>query len=163
MNTNLIEGLSNLKPTDLDAGQVFSGKPSGTTVKGYAVPSAYTPAIDHDYIFHEGITALIKAGAQAIDTVRYGANHFNVKLTPAALAGPAGERLLVSLIKTYCDFDGSHIQFNCVSSETLKDAQTKPADYRNLVVRVAGFSAYFTRLDKGVQNEIVKRTEYNNF
>ncbi|ATD82087.1 cobaltochelatase CobS [Desulfovibrio desulfuricans] len=53
MNTNLIEGLSNLKPTDLDAGQVFSGKPSGTTVKGYAVPSAYTPAIDHDYIFHE--------------------------------------------------------------------------------------------------------------
>ena len=53
MNTNLIEGLSNLKPADLDAGQVFSGKPSGTTVKGYAVPSAYTPAIDHDYIFHE--------------------------------------------------------------------------------------------------------------
>ena len=53
MNTNLIEGLSNLKPSDLDAGQVFSGKLSGTTVKGYAVPSAYTPAIDHDYIFHE--------------------------------------------------------------------------------------------------------------
>ena len=53
MSTNLSEGLSNLKPADLDAGQVFSGKPSGTTVKGYAVPSAYTPAIDHDYIFHE--------------------------------------------------------------------------------------------------------------
>jgi cobaltochelatase CobS len=53
MNTNLIEGLSNLQPTDLDAGQVFSGKPSGTTVRGYTVPSAYTPAIDHDYIFHE--------------------------------------------------------------------------------------------------------------
>ena len=52
MNTNLIEGLSNLQPTDLDAGQVFSGKPSGTTVRGYTVPSAYTPAIDHDYIFH---------------------------------------------------------------------------------------------------------------
>ena len=46
MNTNLIEGLSNLKPSDLDAGQVFSGNPSGTTVRGYAVPSAYTPAID---------------------------------------------------------------------------------------------------------------------
>ena len=53
MSTNLIEGLSNLKPTDLDAGQVFSGKPSGTQVRGYTVPSAYTPAIDHDYIFHE--------------------------------------------------------------------------------------------------------------
>ena len=53
MNTNLIEGLSNLQPTDLDAGQLFSGKPSGTMVRGYAVASAYTPAIDHDYIFHE--------------------------------------------------------------------------------------------------------------
>ena len=53
MNTSLIEGLSNLQPTDLDAGQVFSGKPSGTTVKGYATSSAYTPSVDHDYLFHE--------------------------------------------------------------------------------------------------------------
>ena len=50
---NSIDDLSNLQPTDLDAGQVFSGKPTGTTVRGYAVPSAYTPAIDHDYMFHE--------------------------------------------------------------------------------------------------------------
>ena len=50
---NNINDLCKLQPTDLDAGQVFSGKLSGTTVKGYAVPSAYTPAIDHDYIFHE--------------------------------------------------------------------------------------------------------------
>lgn len=50
---NNIDDLSNLQSTDLDAGQVFSGKPSGTTVRGYAVPSAYTPAIDHDYMFHE--------------------------------------------------------------------------------------------------------------
>ena len=50
---NTIDDLSNLQPTDLDAGEVFSGKPSGTTVRGYAFPSAYTPAIDNDYIFHE--------------------------------------------------------------------------------------------------------------
>ncbi|UIJ38288.1 glycyl radical protein [Desulfobaculum bizertense] len=111
---------------------------------------------------HEGITALIKSGAEAIDTVRYGANHFNVKFSPAVLEGPLGARTLVSLIKTYCDFGGSHIQFNCVSSETLKDAQANPENYADLVVRVAGFSAYFTRLDKGVQNEIIKRTEYQN-
>ena len=109
---------------------------------------------------HEGITALIKSGAEAIDTVRYGANHFNVKFVPSALEGPNGARTLISLIKTYCDFGGSHIQFNCVSSDTLRDAQKNPQDYTDLVVRVAGFSAYFTRLDKGVQNEIVKRTEY---
>ena len=53
MNTSLTEGLSNQQPTEFDAGQVFSGNPSGTTVRGYAVASAYTPAIDHDYIFHE--------------------------------------------------------------------------------------------------------------
>jgi len=111
---------------------------------------------------HEGITALIKSGAEAIDTVRYGANHFNVKLSPAVLDGPNGARTMISLIKTYCDFGGSHIQFNCVKSETLKDAQAKPQDYSDLVVRVAGFSAYFTRLDKGVQNEIIKRTEYDS-
>ncbi len=111
---------------------------------------------------HEGVTALIKSGAQAIDTVRYGANHFNVKFVPSALEGPAGERMLVSLIKTYCDFGGSHIQFNVVSSDTLKEAQQNPQEHRDLVVRVAGFSAYFTRLDKGVQDEIVKRTEYCN-
>ncbi|MBI9113053.1 glycyl radical protein [Maridesulfovibrio ferrireducens] len=109
---------------------------------------------------HEGITSLIKSGAEAIDTVRYGANHFNVKFSPAVLDGPNGTRTLISLIKTYCDFGGSHIQFNCVSSETLKAAQADPTDYSDLVVRVAGFSAYFTRLDCGVQNEIIKRTEY---
>ena len=109
---------------------------------------------------HEGITALIKSGAEAIDTVRYGANHFNVKFLPSALEGPQGARNLISLIKTYCDYGGSHIQFNCVSSETLQDAQDHPQDYKDLVVRVAGFSAYFTRLDRGVQNEIIKRTEY---
>ena len=83
-----------------------------------------------------------------------------MKFVPSALEGPNGARTLISLIKTYCDFGGSHIQFNCVSSDTLRDAQKHPQDYTDLVVRVAGFSAYFTRLDKGVQNEIVKRTEY---
>ena len=83
---------------------------------------------------HEGITALIKSGAEAIDTVRYGANHFNVKFVPSALEGPNGARTLISLIKTYCDFGGSHIQFNCVSSDTLRDAQKNqvtPIDSRN--------------------------------
>ena len=108
----------------------------------------------------EGSTALIKSAAQAIDTVDYASNHLNFKFLPSALEGPAGARTLLSLVKTYFDLGGSHIQFNCVSSETLKDAQQNPQNYKDLVVRVAGFSAYFTRLDKGVQNEIIKRTEY---
>ncbi|MBR3663464.1 MAG: glycyl radical protein [Desulfovibrio sp.] len=109
---------------------------------------------------HEGITALIKSGAEAIDTVRFGANHFNVKFLPQALEGTKGAQNLIALIKTYCEYGGSHIQFNCVSSDTLQDAQDHPKDHNDLVVRVAGFSAYFTRLDRGVQNEIIKRTQY---
>jgi formate C-acetyltransferase len=57
------------------------------------------------------------------------------------------------------DQGGSHIQFNVVSSETLRKAQLTPEDYKNLTVRVAGFSAYFTRLHKGIQDEIISRTE----
>lgn len=108
----------------------------------------------------EGITALMKSAAQAVDTVKYNANHFNVKLLPSFLEGAAGARTLWTLVKTYFDLGGSHIQFNCVDTEVLKDAQKNPQNYKELVVRVAGFSAYFTRLDKGVQNEIIKRTQY---
>jgi formate C-acetyltransferase len=54
---------------------------------------------------------------------------------------------------------GNHIQFNCVSGQTLKDAQEHPDQYRDLVVRVAGFSAYFIHLDRQLQDEIIKRTE----
>ncbi len=110
----------------------------------------------------EGSTALIKSAAQAIDTIDYASNHFNFKFLPSALEGPAGARLLLNLVKVYFDLGGCHIQFNCVSSETLRDAQANPQNYKDLVVRVAGFSAYYTRLDKGVQDEIIKRTEYNN-
>ncbi|MGI6679703.1 MAG: glycyl radical protein [Dehalobacterium sp.] len=107
----------------------------------------------------EGPTALVNSAAKAMDTVKFNSNHFNVKFNPIALEGPKGARNLLNLIKTYMDQGGSHIQFNVVRSETLKDAQLHPEKYRDLVVRVAGFSAYFTRLDPGVQNEIIKRNE----
>jgi formate C-acetyltransferase len=107
-----------------------------------------------------GITAMLKSAAQAIDTVAYNANHLNVKLLPSFLEGPAGARTLLSLIKTYYDLGGCHIQFNCVNTDTLRHAVKVPQEHKELVVRVAGFSAYFTRLDKGVQSEIIKRTQY---
>ncbi len=110
----------------------------------------------------EGITALVKSGAEAIDTVKYSSNHMNVKFTPSSLEEPHGTKMLTSIIKTYCDYGGSHIQFNSVSSETLKEAKKLPFEHKELVVRVAGFSAFFTRLDCGVQDEIIKRTEYKS-
>jgi formate C-acetyltransferase len=106
-----------------------------------------------------GPLALIASAAKALDTVKYGSNHFNMKFHPSALQGISGARKLLALIKTYMDLGGSHIQFNVVSSETLKEAQDTPEEYRDLTVRVAGFSAYFTRLHEGVQDEIIARTE----
>ncbi len=108
----------------------------------------------------KGPLALISSAARALDTVKYGSNHFNVKLHPSALSGTAGARNLIALIKAYMDMGGSHIQFNVVTSDKLKAAQEVPEDYKDLTVRVAGFSAYFTRLHKGVQDEIIARTEH---
>lgn len=106
-----------------------------------------------------GPTALVKSAAKAVDTLRYGSNHFNLKFHPSAMEGREGARKLLALIKTYMDLGGFHIQFNCVSSETLKEAQLHPENHRDLVVRVAGFSAFFVNLDEGVQDEIIKRSE----
>ena len=106
-----------------------------------------------------GPTALVLSAAKPVDPIRYGQNHFNMKFHPSALEGKEGTRKLLALIKTYMDLGGSHVQFNCVSSDTLKEAQLHPDQYRDLVVRVAGFSAFFVNLDHGVQDEIIKRTE----
>jgi len=106
-----------------------------------------------------GPTALARSAAKVIDTAKWGGNHLNMKFHPSALATPEGANKLLSLIKTYFDLGGFHVQFNCVSAQTLKDAQLHPDKYRNLVVRVAGFSAFFVHLDRAVQDEIIKRTE----
>lgn len=106
-----------------------------------------------------GPTALVKSAARAIDAVKYGSTHLNMKFHPTALKGKEGARKLLSMIKTYYDLGGYHVQFNCVSGETLRDAQLHPENYRELIVRVAGFSAYFVTLDKDVQDDIIKRTE----
>jgi pyruvate-formate lyase len=106
-----------------------------------------------------GPTALANSAALAQDAAAFTATHLNMKFHPSSLEGGAGTRNLLALIKGFMDKGGSHVQFNCVDTETLKDAQVEPEKHRDLVIRVAGFSAYFTCLDKGVQDEIVKRTE----
>jgi formate C-acetyltransferase len=88
----------------------------------------------------------------------------NMKLAPDLMKDEAGLRNLLALIKTYLQTKaGHHIQFNVVSPETLKAAQKEPEKYKNLVVRVAGFSAYFTELGEVLQNEIIARTMHESF
>ena len=79
---------------------------------------------------------------------------------PSALKTTEDSRKLSSLIKTYFAQGGKHIQFNVVGKETLLDAQKHPEKYRELVVRVAGYSAYYVQLSKAIQDEIMARTEH---
>jgi pyruvate formate-lyase/glycerol dehydratase family glycyl radical enzyme len=106
-----------------------------------------------------GPTALIKSAAK-IDQVPYQSTLMNLKFHPSALKGTEDLRKLSSLIKTYLSLGGKHVQFNVVSKDTLLEAQRHPEEHRDLVVRVAGYSAYFVQLTKAVQDEIINRTEH---
>ncbi len=88
---------------------------------------------------------------------------FNMKFHPSALKGKSGIESFVALIRGYFDQKGSHMQFNVVSRETLRDAQAHPEKYKSLVVRVAGYSALFTTLSRSLQDDIINRTEQMNF
>ncbi|MBP1761870.1 MAG: pyruvate-formate lyase, partial [Firmicutes bacterium] len=85
----------------------------------------------------------------------------NLKLSPGSVKGEEGTRKLMSLIRTWCDLGLYHIQFNIINRETLLAAQKDPEKYRSLVIRVAGYSAYFTELSPELQNEIIARTEHS--
>ena len=84
----------------------------------------------------------------------------NMKLSPASLVGEAGTRKLMALVRTACDMKMWHIQFNIINRDTLLAAQRDPEKYRNLLVRVAGYSAYFVDLTPALQSEIIRRTEH---
>lgn len=88
---------------------------------------------------------------------------YNMKFHPTALAGVNGLENFVALVQGYFDRKGSHMQFNVVSRETLRDAQKHPEKYSGLVVRVAGYSALFTTLSRSLQEDIINRTEQGGF
>lgn len=84
----------------------------------------------------------------------------NMRLAPSVVEGDAGLSNMAALIRSFCEGGGWHIQFNCVDSDTLKAAQANPDEYRSLMVRVAGYSAYFTDLNRDIQDSIIARTEH---
>ncbi len=133
-------------------GALPNGRKKLTTLTDGAVSA--TPGTDT-----HGPTALIKSAAKAIDAIKYDGIIFNIKFHTAAWANPDSLKKIEMLIKSMMDLDGYHIQFNVVDAETLKDAQLHPDRYRDLVVRVAGYSAFFVQLDPQIQQEIVMRTE----
>jgi formate C-acetyltransferase len=105
-----------------------------------------------------GPTALVMSAAKGTDAVKWCATHMNMKLPPDQFKTRKGRDNVLGLVKTLFDNDGYHIQFNVLNTDILRDAQKHPEKYRDLVVRVAGFSAFFTKLHPGVQNEVIERT-----
>ena len=108
-----------------------------------------------------GPTAVLKSAAK-MDHVRTGGTLLNQKLNPSLLKGDEGQDKLVQLIRTYFRLDGHHIQFNVVDAATLHAAQENPGQYRDLIVRVAGYSDYFCDLGHTLQDEIIARTEHQS-
>ena len=105
-----------------------------------------------------GPTATANSVARLDHIIASNGTLFNQKFHPSALSGMEGLQKFVSLIRAFFDQKGMHMQFNVVSRETLLDAQAHPEKYKNLVVRVAGYSALFTTLSKSLQDDIINRT-----
>jgi pyruvate-formate lyase len=87
----------------------------------------------------------------------------NQKFSPAFFSDDSAIQKVSSLVRSYFRMDGHHIQFNVIDAKTLLDAQKHPERYRDLIVRVAGYSDYFNDLGEDLQNEIIERTEHENF
>ena len=147
----------NLLPTTC---HVYFGSVTGATPDGrYAsepLSEGISPVQGADI---HGPTSVIKS-ASKIDHLRTGGTLLNQKFTPQLLETEDGIEKVIHLIRTYFNLDGHHIQFNVVNAELLREAQQHPEKYRDLIVRVAGYSDYFVDLGEALQNEIIRRTEH---
>ncbi|MCE5334523.1 MAG: glycyl radical protein [Desulfobacteraceae bacterium] len=139
-------------------GKVVSATPNGR--------KAWTPLADGASASHgadvNGPTAILLSNfnSKNYDYRERAARLLNIKLSPRCVAGEEGTAKLVSFIRTWCDLKLWHIQFNIINKETLLAAQREPEKYRGLLVRVAGYSAYFVDLSPDLQNDIIARTEH---
>ena len=124
------------------------------------IADGVSPAAGRDV---KGPTAAANSVSRLDHYIASNGTLFNMKFHPSALEGRSGLESFVSLVRGYFDQKGSHVQFNVVSRETLRDAQKHPEKYKSLVVRVAGYSALFTTLSKGLQEDIINRTEQQGF
>lgn len=107
-----------------------------------------------------GPTAVLKSAKHLDQFGCYNGTLLNMKFHPNAVRGTEGTFKLRSLIQTYFDMKGMHVQLNVVGADTLRDAQKHPDQYRNLVIRVAGYSAFFVELHRELQDDIIARTEH---
>jgi formate C-acetyltransferase len=150
----------NLLPTTV---HVYFGSLTGATPDGRKssepLSEGVSPVQGADT---NGPTAVIKSVSK-IDHLRTGGTLLNQKFSPHLLSTEQGMDNLLHLVRTHFRLDSHHIQFNVIDAETLREAQKNPEKFRDLIVRVAGYSDYFVDLTPELQNEIIKRTEHESF
>jgi formate C-acetyltransferase len=147
----------NMLPTTCHVyfGSVTGATPDGRN-SGIPLSEGISPFQGAD---HNGPTSVIKS-ASKINHLVTGGTLLNQKFSPTFFEDEDSYHNLTALIRSYFSLNGHHIQFNVVNADTLRDAQRHPERYRDLIVRVAGYSDYFNDLGEDLQNEIIRRTEH---
>ena len=136
-------------------GAMLDATPDGRKAKE-PIADAISPRQGLD---KHGPTAYLRSASKLPHNRLFNGDALNIRFTPSAVSGDAGAEKLRSLINTYFKLGGMEVQFNVVSTEILHKAQKDPLEYKDLIVRIAGFSTYFVTLDEALQNDFITRTE----
>ena len=144
--------------SNVPMGEDVGATPDGRR-KGEALADTTSPMHGTDV---NGPTASLKSVGKLPNVLVSGGQLLNLRIDPATVETQEGRDRLISLLRTFLgDLKGMHIQFNMVTKEMLLDAQKNPENYKDLLVRVAGYSAQFTPIDKALQDDIIARTEHS--
>lgn len=153
--TSAFMGISNYIPMGRVLGATpdgrRSGEPSSEGVSPYVGTDRSTPL------------AAMRSAAKLNQEMHAGGTLLNLRLNPELVATKRGQANLGAMIQTLFALGGFHVQFNCVSSELLREAQRHPEEHKDLLVRVAGYSTQFVNLSRSMQNAIIARTEHSGF
>nr|WP_253200987.1 pyruvate formate lyase family protein [Collinsella sp. zg1085] len=138
-------------------GHACGASPDGRVAHEQLADGGLSPMIGRDV---HGPTASLKSVSKLENHLDSNGSLLNVKFSPASLEGASGLQKLSSYIKSFGRLGIQHIQFNVIDRKTLRAAQEHPDKYKNLVVRVAGYSAMFVELSREIQNDIIGRSEH---
>lgn len=138
-------------------GAVVGATPDGRFAGEQLADGGLSPMLGQDM---QGPTAVLKSVSKLDNYLLSNGTLLNVKFTPATLEGDAGLQKLADFLRAFTQLKLQHIQFNVVNAETLREAQQRPQDFAGLVVRVAGYSAFFVELSKEIQDDIIRRTAH---
>ena len=159
------KGLFGSKPAvaiSTGTGHLLMGTQVGATPEGRKAgePFAEGGISPHQGRNTSGPTATLRSVSKLDHLKIRGGSVLNMKFNPDVFADEKKKVKFLSMLRTYCESGGYHVQFNIISGETLRDAQKHPENYKDLLVRVATYSAYFVELSPRMQEDIIARTEF---